>query len=83
MIVLTSQSLIFPAPDYTDYSVQYSQYQSQIKNEDGEEEKYRPHEHDPENGSRNPNGGGHRYGALDHEAGGQYDSRYGGGYWTQ
>lgn len=69
-----------PQDDYTDYSVQYAQYP--IKNEDGEEEKYRPHEHDAENGSRGPNGGGgHRYGAIDHEAGGgQYDSRYGGGY---
>lgn len=69
-----------PQDDYTDYSVQYSQYQGQVKNEDGEEEKYRP-EHDAENGSRGPNGsGGGRYGAVDHEAGGQYDNRYGGGY---
>lgn len=68
-----------PADEYTDYSVQYSQYP--VKNEDGEEEKYRPHEHDGENGSRGANtGSGHRYGAVDHEAGGQYDSRYGGGY---
>lgn len=69
-----------PQDDYTDYSVQYAQYQPQIKNEDGEEEKYRPHgDNDGENGSRGPNGGS-RYGAVDHDAGGQYDNRYGGGY---
>ncbi|XP_049297514.1 U1 small nuclear ribonucleoprotein 70 kDa [Anopheles funestus] len=36
-----------PIDDYPDYSAQYSQYQSQVKYEDGEEEKYRPHEHEP------------------------------------
>ncbi|XP_053677384.1 U1 small nuclear ribonucleoprotein 70 kDa [Anopheles nili] len=36
-----------PIDDYPDYSAQYSQYQSQVKYEDGEEEKYHPHEHEP------------------------------------
>uniref|UniRef100_A0A182N7K6 U1 small nuclear ribonucleoprotein 70 kDa n=1 Tax=Anopheles dirus TaxID=7168 RepID=A0A182N7K6_9DIPT len=45
-----------PIDDYPDYSAQYSQYQSQVKYEDGEEEKYRPHEHEPPRGYTTTNG---------------------------
>ncbi|XP_052861940.1 U1 small nuclear ribonucleoprotein 70 kDa [Anopheles cruzii] len=61
-----------PIDDYPDYSAQYAQYQSQVKYEDGEEEKYRPHDH--EANMRAENGRG--YGGNDGEEG-EYDDRQG------
>ncbi|XP_035794408.1 U1 small nuclear ribonucleoprotein 70 kDa-like isoform X2 [Anopheles albimanus] len=62
-----------PIDDYPDYSAQYAQYQSQVKYEDGEEEKYRPHDHDPN--ARDANGRG--YGGNEDDEDGQYDDRQG------
>ncbi|XP_055607604.1 U1 small nuclear ribonucleoprotein 70 kDa-like [Uranotaenia lowii] len=57
-----------PQDDYPDYSAQYDNYQAQIKNEDGEEEKYRPHEDENGSGAMGSRGGGRGGG----ENGGRY-----------
>uniref|UniRef100_A0A182K1J9 U1 small nuclear ribonucleoprotein 70 kDa n=1 Tax=Anopheles christyi TaxID=43041 RepID=A0A182K1J9_9DIPT len=64
-----------PIDDYPDYSAQYSQYQSQVKYEDGEEEKYRPHEQDPPH-LRADNGRGYVTGNGDDDDG-DYDDGQG------
>lgn len=80
-----------PMDDYPDYSAQYGQYPAQVKNEDGEEEKFRPNENEEENGAPRPRGGGasgggaggengNRYGAAIPRDGDPYADRYGGGY---
>lgn len=66
--------------DYPDYSAQqqYTNYQAQVKNED-DEEKYRPHEDEDQNGAPRTRGGGEnggRYGAVNREEP-PYDDRYG------
>lgn len=51
----------------------------QVKTEDGVEEKYRPHEHEEENGSRGrPGENGARFGAMAHNNDDHYNNRYGG-----
>uniref|UniRef100_A0A8W7PHW4 U1 small nuclear ribonucleoprotein 70 kDa n=1 Tax=Anopheles coluzzii TaxID=1518534 RepID=A0A8W7PHW4_ANOCL len=60
--------------DYPDYSAQYSQYQSQVKYEDGEEEKYRPNEPPPH--LRADNGRGYVTGNGDDDDG-DYDDGQG------
>ncbi|XP_040176074.1 U1 small nuclear ribonucleoprotein 70 kDa [Anopheles arabiensis] len=63
-----------PIDDYPDYSAQYSQYQSQVKYEDGEEEKYRPNEPPPH--LRADNGRGYVTGNGDDDDG-DYDDGQG------
>ncbi|XP_058457276.1 U1 small nuclear ribonucleoprotein 70 kDa [Malaya genurostris] len=68
-----------PMDDYPDYSAQYAQYQAQVKNEDGEEEKYHPDEHQEGNGAIRARIGenGSRFGAPPPHDDGAYN-RYGG-----
>ncbi|XP_055538918.1 U1 small nuclear ribonucleoprotein 70 kDa-like [Wyeomyia smithii] len=68
-----------PMDDYPDYSAQYAQYPMQVKTEDGVEEKYRPHEHEEENGAARGRVGenGARFGAMPHNND-NYNDRYGG-----
>ncbi|KFB51019.1 AGAP006755-PA-like protein [Anopheles sinensis] len=64
-----------PIDDYPDYSAQYAQYQTQVKYEDGEEEKYRPHDHE-EHLLRGDNGRT-GYGGNNADDDGEYDDGQG------